>query len=98
MSEKEDAEAKSAVCLDYAKFFVKVKGPDQAQKLLAKSPETPAKPANSEKEVDKSGGKKTGTEIAAEFNTGQVEDDSLLNRKLKRGMCVQICKCVHILT
>jgi len=92
MSEKKDAETKSAVCLDYAKSFVKVKGPDQAQKLLAKSPETPAKPANSEKEVDKSGEKKTGAEIMDEF------DNSLLNRKLKRGMCVQICKCVHILT
>ena len=57
-----------------------------------KSPETPAKPANSEKEVDKSGEKKTGAEIMDEF------DNSLLNRKLKRGMCVQICKCVHILT
>ena len=98
MSEKKDAEAKSAVCLDYAKSFVKVKRPDQAQKLLAKSPKTPAKPANSEKEVDKSGEKKTGAEIAAEFDAGQVEDDSLLNRKSKRGMCVRICKCMLILT
>ena len=92
MNEKENAEAKSAVCLDYAKSFIKVKRPDQAQKLLAKSPKTLAKPANSEKEVDKSGEKKTGAEIMDEF------DNSLLNRKLKRGMCVQICKCVHILT
>ena len=98
MSEKKNAEAKSAVCLNYAKSFIKVKRPDQAQKLLAKSPETPAKPVNSEKKVDKSGEKKTGAEIAAEFNAGQVEDDSLLNRKSKRGMCVRICKCVLILT
>ena len=76
------------MCLDYAKSFVKVKRPDQAQKLLAKSPETPAKPANSEKEVDKSGEKKTGAEIAAEFDTGQVEDNSLLNKKSKRSICM----------
>ena len=88
MSEKKDDEVKAAVCLNYAKFFVKVKKLDQAQKLLAKSPETSAKPVNSEKEVDKSGEKKTRAKIVAKFDAGQVEDDYLLNRKSKRGMCV----------
>jgi hypothetical protein len=86
------------VCIEYAKSFSKVKGEDQAKKLLSKSLETPSKPAKSDQADDKEAHNTSGAKVAAEFDALPENDDSALARKSKRGMFVRISVQVLFLT
>lgn len=97
-TEKQDADAKAQVCLNYAKALPKIRTVDMAEKLLGKGPETPAKPAKEKDSVMSLPLKKTAKEVADEFDAEDADDDVSLERKSVRGMWSRFFDCSRVLT